>query len=303
MTNQRQIEWFCKGAQFWNAVPDKGRIDLSRTNLGREVWNRTKNAASGPQEVSLEGIYLGDANLREANLSGLQLVKADMFGAQGQGAVFRGTNLDGAELDAGDFSGAMFQSASLRQKASLDTGKFVGASFHSAKMQGAFCYGSDFTDASFARSSLQGANFRGATLQNSDFTGANLRGACLSQADLSGAKLISTQVVNTDLRGANLSGIVAPDTQLWKATLYADECEPLDGPTVSRTSIESVAQLLEVCRELAEYNQKATGQLGAAQTRTLYFRGHDVSHWELTPSVTRSPSPGRSTFVAKRVKC
>ena len=125
---------------------------------------------------------------------------------------------------------------------------------------------------------------------------ANLTGVNFSRADLSGARLISAGVADADLRDANLSGIVAPDTQLWTATLFRHECAPLDGPTDLGTSINSVAQLLEVCSQLTEYNNAATKELEVTQTRTLYMRGHDVSDWELTSSVTRRPK-GRETDV------
>ena len=291
MANQQHVEWFCEGAQAWNDKRDKGRIDLSGANLARDVQNQTQHAPSVTQGVSLEGIGLTNANLRDADLSDLQLVKADMFEAQGQNAVFRRANLDGAELDAGDFSGAMFNGARL-QNASLDTGTFTDAKFDGAKLQDAFCGGSDFTGATFARAILQRTNFDRANLKNTNLTMADLTGARLSQADLCGARLLSTQMKNADLRNANLSGIVAPDTQLWTAILYRNECEPLNGPTDMCASIDSVAQLLEVCRQLTEYNHTATKDMGATQTRTLYLRGHEVSNWELTPSVIRCPKKG-----------
>ena len=174
----------------------------------------------------------------------------------------------------------------------LDTGTFAGARFDSAKLQGAFCRGSDFTGATFAGTTLQKANLGNANLKNTNLTMANLNGASLDRADFSGARLISTKVKDTDMRDANLSGIVAPGTQLWTAALYRNECEPLDRPADLCTSINSVAQLLEVCRQLTEYNYAATKELGAAQTRTLHLRGHDVSDWELIPSVTRRPKQG-----------
>ena len=298
MANQQHIDWFCEGAQAWNARRDKGRVDLSGVNLAQEFWNQTQNALSGPQEVSLQGIGLISADLRGANLSDLELMKADMFEVQGQHAVFRRANLEGAELDAGDFSGAILQGANLRN-ASLDTGTFAGARFDSAQLQGAFCGGSDFSGAIFAKTLLHEANLSNAKLKNANLTMANLTGVCLNQADLSGAQLISTKVADADLRDANLSGIVAPDTRLWTAVLYRNEFEPLDGPTDLCTSISSVAQLLEVCRQLTEYNCTATRQLEATQTRTLYLRGHDVSDWELTPSVTRCPKKGETDVRGK----
>ena len=298
MANQEHVEWFCEGAQAWSAKGDKGRIDLSGANLAREVGRRLRHPRCESEDVSLEGIGLYGADLSRADLSGLQLARAEMFESHGRDAVFRQANLVGAELDAGDFSGGVFQGANL-QNASLDTGTFAEAKFVQANLQGAFCYGSDFTGASFYRALLQAADFRKTILKDATLTLANLTGVNLGQADLSRARLISTQVADADLRSANLTGVVAPDTRLWTATLYGNECEPLDAPADLCTSIENVAQLLEVCSRLTEYNNVATRQLRATQNRTLYLRGHDVSDWKLTPSVTRSPKEGETDVRGK----
>jgi len=100
-------------------------------------------------------------DLREANLIGVNIEKADLQGANLQGANLLGSRLTGANLQ-----GANLQGANLG-----------GSVIEKANLQGANLTKTDLTISDFKGANLQGANFTGAKLVGTDFTGANLANA------------------------------------------------------------------------------------------------------------------------------
>ena len=124
------------------------------------------------------------ADLRGADLRGVNLVDANL-----RGAYLAGANLRGAKLAEVDLRGADLRCADLR-----------GAKLVDAKLQDANLGGANLRGANLRGAYLAGANLRGAYL-----AGANLRGADLSGADLRGANLGGAYLWDANLSGANLS--------------------------------------------------------------------------------------------------
>ena len=96
-----------------------------------------------------------------ADLSGANLLTANLKGADLSGADLSNATLSVADLSGADLSGADLRYANLR-------------------------------GASLPLADLRGANLRGARLNRADLYGANLCGADLSNTDLSSANLSST---------------------------------------------------------------------------------------------------------------
>ncbi|MDQ0310782.1 uncharacterized protein YjbI with pentapeptide repeats [Kitasatospora herbaricolor] len=118
---------------------------------------------------------LGQRDLRNAPLDGLDLHGADLHGAILHEASARGTDLTGADLRGTGFDDADFTGADL---SGADLGEASGqATFRDAQLDGA-----RLVDAV-----LVGGDLRGASLVRADLTGANLHGADLAGADLTGA--------------------------------------------------------------------------------------------------------------------
>ncbi len=127
---------------------------------GRDL---TAHTASGGMDkrVPPEGV---DGSF---NLSGLDLMEADLRGANLDGADLREANLRGANLEGADLRAANLRWADLR-----------GANLRGANLRGADLRGAD----------LRGANLRGADLEGADLEGSRLQWANLQWANFEGAK-------------------------------------------------------------------------------------------------------------------
>ena len=95
-------------------------------------------------------------------------------------------NAPRADLCGADLEGANLRSADLR----------------SADLEGANLRSADLEGANLRSARLVGANLRGARLVGADLRGARLVGADLCGADLRGANLRSANLEGADLRGA-----------------------------------------------------------------------------------------------------
>ena len=180
---------------------------------------------------------LTSANLRGANLAGMDLSGsllslANLRKAVLSGANLRDCNLPRACLEDADLSGAKLQGANLAG-ATLLRANFSGANMRMANLAGANLAGKmdlsgvDLTGANLAGAKLMGANFSGATL-----TGANLAGADARNANFTGADLTDAVTAGTLLDGANMSGAVirrsASRTQTSDAAPEPDAQQPRD---------------------------------------------------------------------------
>ncbi len=105
------------------------------------------------REYEREAQYL---DLRDTNLRGADVSKANIFSAD-----LRRANLADADLSQADLSGAHLESADLS----------------GADLSGAHLSGADLSGADLSGADLSGANLRGANLSAADLRGADLRGA------------------------------------------------------------------------------------------------------------------------------
>lgn len=112
------------------------------------------------------GHYLGDANLRSANLQ-----DAELSGLNAKRADFSGSNLKRAHFNS----------------TYMERAKFVGAILTDADLTNGNLLRGDFTNADLKRVkfnnvNLHFANFSGASLMGADLTGANLHSALMDNA-------------------------------------------------------------------------------------------------------------------------
>ena len=127
-----------------------------------------------------------------ANLEGANLQGAVLWGAVLQGANLKGANLWGANLKGANLWGANLQGAVL-----------WGANLQGANLKGANLWGTV----------LQGANLKGAVLKGAVLKGANLKGAVLKGAVLKGANLKEAKLSPHSIC-PEVGGFIA-----WKKTL------------------------------------------------------------------------------------
>lgn len=166
-------------------------MDIKKVLEQHEIWIYS-NGESGEQAD------LSYANLRNSNLSYINLSDAKLRYADLRDANLREANLSDADLRYADLRGAQLSNADL-----------------------------SWTNLRVA--SLNNANFRNADMRCVDLRGADLREANLRDANLLAALLIEADLRNTDLRGANLlhanlRNVKLKDTYLPESTfIISDE--------------------------------------------------------------------------------
>lgn len=141
----------------------------------------------GRRKVKLdeEQLNLGGASLRRANLEGVNLSRAQLYGTDFRGANLINSNLSGANLKGSDFRRANLEHIDLR----------------GANLEGADLRNSNLKWASLERANLRSVDLRGALLSRAtqfgrSIGGANLEGAILDDADFREAKLLTSDLVN-----------------------------------------------------------------------------------------------------------
>ncbi len=126
------------------------------------------------------------------DISGEQLHRVDM-----KGADLSDVNMNETLLTKADFSGANFQNANAEE----------------ANLWGANLEGANLTHANLKRANLRNSKLNGANLQDCNMVGAellfgDLTGASLKSVDLTGAMFVHTDLTGADLSGANLQDIL-----------------------------------------------------------------------------------------------
>jgi len=180
-------------------------VDLSNANL---------------RDADLSGSLLIRANLGGADLSNCYIVDADLSGANLSRAILDGVNLRSSNLISADLSGVDLSDFDLHSvswkdvdlnKAILNAVDLHGANLSLARLSKADLSEADLSRADLSRAYLSEANLSGADLNKANLRGAilykvNLSDADLNEADLSNANLNEANLDRAELRGVNLVG-------------------------------------------------------------------------------------------------
>jgi len=204
-------------------------IDLSWQTIRAELERVRKYGPPGPDPVWVSDVWTLGINLHRADLFGADLQGADLTRANLQGALLEHANLQEASLWGANLQGADLSFAILH-RADLWGAKLQGAGLTRAGLQGA----------NLGNANLQGAILLNANLQKAELERADLQGAELCDFDLQGASLEFAYLQGADLRRANLQG-----AKLWSANLSQVnllDCASLEGvylhhATLNRTQL------------------------------------------------------------------
>ncbi|MBD2544139.1 MULTISPECIES: pentapeptide repeat-containing protein [Planktothricoides] len=200
-------------------------------------------------EIDLQGAYMRwidfqGANLKLANLPWADLQKANLSDATLQRATLKEANLRKANLQWADLQEAQLQGANLFQ-CRLMCANFRGASLRLANLEAA-----DLDKAELSGVDLRVANLIQAQLRNADLKQGKLQGANLSKANLTGANLEGVNLQGANLRGANLFGANLQNANLQQANLEeADLTEAklfaanLQGANLQKTRLPSLENM------------------------------------------------------------
>lgn len=154
-------------------------------DLGSEVNNVARKAAEELdakgwlRDGSLQGVFLGSANLREARLWNANLQKANLIFANLREANLALANLRGANLGNANLHRVVLRSANLQGA------KLWSANLKEANLQSANLHGAKFGIAELQKIGLDLhlENLRRANLEGADLTDANLETVDLTNAD------------------------------------------------------------------------------------------------------------------------
>jgi uncharacterized protein YjbI with pentapeptide repeats len=156
-----------------------------------------------------EGLDLRQADLRQANLSGLDLHGADLFEANLKEGNLQYAKLQGARLWKANLEQAELANAKLQQ-AHLDSANLEAADLRWANLQGATLGFARLERADLLEANLEGAYLLAANLYRARLSSANLQGSQLAAnfeaADLRGADLRRACLAYATIRDADLEG-------------------------------------------------------------------------------------------------
>jgi uncharacterized protein YjbI with pentapeptide repeats len=222
MANQKQYYILRQGVNVWNRWREKHTklVSLSRRDLDLNLTG-----------ADLSRDYLIGANLSFAKLQGVNLSSADLSRANRQRATCGGTDLRRVNLSGANLSGAALSRANL-SRTNLSGIDLSGASLSETNLRNAI---------------LRGTNLSGHNFNNRDF----------SEMDFSGANLNETSLIKTNFSHANLSncsiyGIAAWDIQFDEQTIQKNLIiTPPDQPAIMVDNLK-IAQFIYLLLNNAE---------------------------------------------------
>jgi len=174
------------------------------------------------KNASLRGTNLQEADLRGAKLQGADLYNAYLSGAKLNVADLRETDLGYAQLSPTNLYGANLYGATLNVTDLFEV-DFGPAILHAARLDGA-----NLSNAKLSRVILTNALLKDAKLVHADLRGAELSysvldGADIKEADLSGAWLVKSDLIGANLDGTNLNGAIIAHANFKDATGITNE--------------------------------------------------------------------------------
>jgi uncharacterized protein YjbI with pentapeptide repeats len=225
---------------------------------------------------------LSRADLRNANLRGIDLRSRRFYGADLSGADLSGADLRDANMYGADLRHAYLHGADLR-----------GANLGGANLGNAFLGGADLRGAALRGANLAWSYLGRADLSDADLIGANLahcggQKARLDRADLTDADLIHADLANASLVGVSLAGARFRRTNLIR-TLFrgatglpeiTDQCDRLTAVATAALSPGALRmEMWHTVRDahcIAGWAINLAGREGQflAQAYGLYLAGH-----------------------------
>jgi uncharacterized protein YjbI with pentapeptide repeats len=161
--------------------------------------------------MNMDGIDLNNANLSGANLDAANLFSANLRYANLDNASLRNTTLQDADASHASFIGADLRGVDL-----------YFAIVRNANLSGANLSENWLSSIDFEGSSLQGALFTGSSMSSVDLENTDLRGADLRVVDLYYSPMQHADLRNANLQGASQIGDGLLDGITWGNTICAD---------------------------------------------------------------------------------
>lgn len=202
-----------------------------------ETWKDNLN------NIDMTGIYLKEAQLKNANLNATNLTNANFVKANLSYAILQKATLNGANLSETILTGTNLTKAKLinailqhsdsksvilnyanLEKAKLEQAQMYGAEMNYCVLSNANLRKANLGLAQLNNATLKGADLFGVNLVNSDLsdsdiTEAHCNGADFSYARFNNSILVSANMKKAKLVGADLSGALLLDVDFEEADL------------------------------------------------------------------------------------
>lgn len=223
--------------RFWAAWETEWQVHIDRLtqrDLSGADLRRAILVGAQMQGMNLQGARLHEADLSTAQVQGARLDEVQMHMAILTGAQMQVSTLYSAELQGANFAGAQMQGANFREA------QMQGAQLPSARMQGAIFISAQLQGADFSISELQGANFSHTQMQTANLFRAGMQGTILFRAEMQAANLSEALMQGTSLRFAQLQGANLVGAQMSEGTLASAN---LRGAAIGRVDDTTLSSL------------------------------------------------------------
>ena len=169
--------------------------------------------------AKLPNVDLSGANLLRANLRGAELQRAKLSRANLVYAHLEEALLDHAEIMYANLEEAQFTNAQL-PGAILRHSDLTAASFSGANLRGANLGRIEGEDVIFSNADLIDARLEKADLYTADLSGAKLNRSVLRDANLNQASLVGANLSDADLIRVRMTGVNLCGTNIERAKIY-----------------------------------------------------------------------------------
>ena len=176
-------------------------------------------------------------DLRDADLSGVELTQADLYAVE----LFK-ANLDAANLREAILLKASLWGATLRD-ADLSRAELTRLNLSTADLSGAILIEAEMFEANLSTTDLIKADLSGAYLNEANLTEADFSDATLNGADLSGTIMVMTNFKGAKLNDCRVYGVSAWDLNLSGSEQMSLVITPEEEPVITVDNLE-VAQFI-----------------------------------------------------------
>ena len=195
---------------------DLSGANLSFVDLSEHDLTGTNLIAADLSHTKISNVSLKGKDLSGANLSFVDLSEHDLTGTNFSDSILLNTNLSGMDLRYIPFTNADFRSAILSES-KLSDALLVNNNFDVAKLNNINFAGKDLSKSSFQQTQLEGSDMRNTNLDGAKFIQVDF--TKIKNKSLAGANLSYASFAHSNLSGVSLDNVILQKTNFWKADL------------------------------------------------------------------------------------
>lgn len=191
---------------------DLSGLSMKGKNLSNTDFTGSVLVDTNFERADLECAVFYACDLRNANFTESNMIRADLRGACLRGAIMAGANMEEADLREGSYAkydpekGLTFTSDSEVWKEGTGGVDMRGANLSSVKLAGTIAINSNFEDANLTKSTIVRGNLSGANLKGANLSGADLSKCELENVNLQDANLVGVKMDFSNLKNVNMEG-------------------------------------------------------------------------------------------------